>query len=60
MVSVWAYSEFGAGEVVATIRENQLTEENLMSEHPKPTCKVVRPQATYEGKQALHHLGGIK
>ena len=30
-----------------------------MSEHPKPTCKVIRPRETYEGKQALTYIAGI-
>ena len=27
-----------------------------MSEHPKPTCKVIRRRETYEGKQALSYI----
>ena len=30
-----------------------------MSEHPKPTCKVIRGRGTYEGKQALTYVSGI-
>ena len=30
-----------------------------MSEHSKPTCKVIRPRATYEGKQALTYISGV-
>ena len=30
-----------------------------MSEHPKPTCKVIRGRGTYEGKQALTYISGI-
>ena len=30
-----------------------------MSEHSKPTCKVIRRRETYEGKQALTYVSGI-
>ena len=30
-----------------------------MSEHLKPTCKVIRGRETYEGKQALSYISGI-
>ena len=30
-----------------------------MAEHPKPTCKVIRPRESYEGKQALTYVAGV-
>ncbi len=30
-----------------------------MSEHPKPTCKVIRRGVPYEGKQALTYVSGV-
>ena len=30
-----------------------------MSEHAKPTCKVIRGRGTYEGKQELTYVSGI-
>ncbi|TGV98952.1 cupin, partial [Mesorhizobium sp. M2D.F.Ca.ET.145.01.1.1] len=26
---------------------------------PKPTCRLIRPDSTYEGKQGLTYLAGI-